>query len=153
MHVSGWGIPSATGRGKLHLVSFPFQDQVKDLRLFLIVMQQIMCKLLWITEKLLLAPICGARFLWSKGPCLQLVGSRLFFKYFVLWPELQRKKMHHLKTQFKAYLNYILGVFPLSSVTSKSEILHLLIVLSWFYSQIIKFQGFFCLFDLVKLLS
>lgn len=42
---------------------FPFQDQVKDLPLFLIVMQQIMCRLLQVTEKLLLAPIYGARFL------------------------------------------------------------------------------------------
>lgn len=33
-------------------------------------------------------------------------------------------------TCFKAYLNYNLGVFPLSSVTSELEILHLLIVLS-----------------------
>lgn len=66
--------------------------------------------------------------------------------------------MHHFKTWFKAYLIYILGVFPLPSVTSKSEILHLLIVLIFIlftdvYSQIIKFQGFFYLFDLVKLLS
>lgn len=38
--------------------------------------------------------------------------------------------MHNFKTWSKAYWNYILGTFPLSSVTFEQEILNLLIVLS-----------------------
>lgn len=56
------------------------------------------------------------------------------------------KKLHHLKTWFKAYLNYILGVFPLSSVTSELEMLHLLIVLSLILFSDNKVSGFWFFF-------
>lgn len=148
MTVAGWGIPGATGRGKLHWVSFPSSpSQVKDLCLFLIVMQQIMCRLLEITEKLLLAPIHRARFLWSKGLCLQLVRSGCSLNTLFCDLNYRGKKMHNFQTWFKAYLNYILGVFPLPSVTSESEILHLLIVQSWFLFSDNKVSGFFVWFS------
>lgn len=72
------------------------------------VTKNLLCRLIYITEKLLLAPIYGSKSYLISRSCVFSLVVQGFSLNTLIWT--MKKKMHNFKTCSKAHWIYILGV-------------------------------------------